>query len=378
MTESLEYQKEHGMLWQQVYQVMEGSPEQIATFIQQNDSDYWGKSPTDLAKNIREDLFEAEQYVAYRDTVTTELNTMANLLANQGLDSEWDNFGKMMSESKEYKDAWNRLSDDQKNNLKAIYAEELRNSGDPNAAAREVWESQLAIDYGITKKKEEPATMTAPEIATAPTAAGGGGNGSEGWVRTGNETGWKYDDNQHWIEYEVRNAKGELKWWKKNKGTHVKSQYDDDGTKKYFKCKTCGKEMGFIYAGGYEGVKTKRKFGSGGLVTSPTEALIGETGTEAVLNPEQTKILRENILGHSPNSLVNLLKDYNAAYKGLSSNTYDSISNNSYGGVIEHAEVNVHVDKLANGYDAAQAGDDIMREMLNIARKTGAQNRVGR
>ena len=378
MTESLEYQKEHGMLWQQVYQVMEGSPEQIATFIQQNDSDYWGKSPTDLAKNIREDLFEAEQYVAYRDTVTTELNTMANLLANQGLDSEWDNFGKMMSESKEYKDAWNRLSDDQKNNLKAIYAEELRNSGDPNAAARKVWESQLAIDYGITKKKEEPATMTAPEIATAPTAAGGGGNGSEGWVRTGNETGWKYDDNQHWIEYEVRNAKGELKWWKKNKGTHVKSQYDDDGTKKYFKCKTCGKEMGFIYAGGYEGVKTKRKFGSGGLVTSPTEALIGETGTEAVLNPEQTKILRENILGHSPNSLVNLLKDYNAAYKGLSSNTYDSISNNSYGGVIEHAEVNVHVDKLANGYDAAQAGDDIMREMLNIARKTGAQNRVGR
>lgn len=378
MTESLEYQKEHGMLWQQVYQVMEGSPEQIATFIQQNDSDYWGKSPTDLAKNIREDLFEAEQYVAYRDTVTTELNTMANLLANQGLDSEWDNFGKMMSESKEYKDAWNRLSDDQKNNLKAIYAEELRNSGDPNAAARKVWESQLAIDYGITKKKEEPATMTAPETATTPTAAGGGGNGSEGWVRTGNETGWKYDDNQHWIEYEVRNAKGELKWWKKNKGTHVKSQYDDDGTKKYFKCKTCGKEMGFIYAGGYEGVKTKRKFGSGGLVTSPTEALIGETGTEAVLNPEQTKILRENILGHSPNSLVNLLKDYNAAYKGLSSNTYDSISNNSYGGVIEHAEVNVHVDKLANGYDAAQAGDDIMREMLNIARKTGAQNRVGR
>lgn len=99
---------------------------------------------------------------------------------------------------------------------------------------------------------------------------------------------------------------------------------------------------------------------------------------EAVINAEQTKILRENILGHSPNSLVNLLKDYNAAYKGLSSNTYDSISNNSYGGVIEHAEVNVHVDKLANGYDAAQAGDDIMREMLNIARKTGAQNRVGR
>ena len=126
-------------------------------------------------------------------------------------------------------------------------------------------------------------------------------------------------------------------------------------------------------------VGTVKKFGSGGLVTSPTHALIGETGKpEAVLNPEQTRILRENILGNTPNSLVNLLKDYNTAYRGLSSNTYDSISNNTYGGVIEHAEVNVHVDKLANNYDAAQAGEDIMREMLNIARKTSAQNRVGR
>jgi len=38
----------------------------------------------------------------------------------------------------------------------------------------------------------------------------------------------------------------------------------------------------------------------------------------------------------------------------------------------------MHVDQLANSYDAARAGDDVMREMLNIARKTNAKNRIGR
>lgn len=442
MTESLEYQKEHGMLWQQVYEVMAGSPEQIATFIQQNNSDYWGKSPTDLTKSIREDLFEAEQYVAYRDTVTSELKTMANLLTNQGLDSEWDNFGKMMSESKEYKDAWNRLSDDQRNNLKAIYAEELRNSGDPNAAARKVWESQLAIDYGITKKKEEPTAAVTPGAVTTPATTGGGGNGGKSKKGENGGTLKDFYESQneytHW--HEIRecfndgtqntvsgtveahtfknnvctkcNYKKEAGWTQAGADQALKEL--EQSTETRFKYKWNGKEYDTADAAksartNYintlqsqlsstqipESVKSEiRKilnsnavkyiesiaYKNGGMNYTTGPAILHGTKSkpEAVINAEQTKILRENILGHSPNSLVNLLKDYNAAYKGLSSNTYDSISNNSYGGVIEHAEVNVHVDKLANGYDAAQAGDDIMREMLNIARKTGAQNRVGR
>jgi len=100
---------------------------------------------------------------------------------------------------------------------------------------------------------------------------------------------------------------------------------------------------------------------------------------EAVLNAEQTRILRDNILSNRPDSLISLLKSYNEAYHGLSSSAYDSITSNiDNSTIIEHAEVNVHVDKLANNYDAEKAGDDIMRQMLNIARKTKAQNRVGR
>jgi len=65
---------------------------------------------------------------------------------------------------------------------------------------------------------------------------------------------------------------------------------------------------------------------------------------ESVLTPEQTSILRNEILGSNRNSLMNLLLDFRNAYEGLGESTYNSISNSSNGVVIEHAEVNMHVD----------------------------------
>lgn len=127
-------------------------------------------------------------------------------------------------------------------------------------------------------------------------------------------------------------------------------------------------------------IKVKTKMATGGLITKPTHALIGETGKpEAVLNPEQTRILRNNILSSRPDSLVSLLKSYNEAYHGLSASTYDSISNNTNNAtVIERAEVNLHVAQLANDYDSKRAANTIMDEMLRIAAKQGATSSVRR
>ena len=99
---------------------------------------------------------------------------------------------------------------------------------------------------------------------------------------------------------------------------------------------------------------------------------------EAIFNAKQTQILRDNILSNRPNSLINLLKSYNQAYKGLSQSTYDSIQNTSSTTTIEHAEVNLSVEKLANDYDSKRAADTIMEEMLRIASKTSANNSVRR
>ena len=105
---------------------------------------------------------------------------------------------------------------------------------------------------------------------------------------------------------------------------------------------------------------------------------IGEQGTEAIFTAEQTQILRENILSDRPSSLISLLKSYNEAYRGLSQSTYDSISDNSNSVTIERAEVNMNVAKIADDYDAQRAGEEALSKMLEIARKTTANNRIGR
>jgi len=98
---------------------------------------------------------------------------------------------------------------------------------------------------------------------------------------------------------------------------------------------------------------------------------------EGVLNPEQTSILRNEILGSHKNSLMNLLLDFRDAYEGIGESTYKSI-NTDNGVIIEHAEVNMDVKQMASDYDVARAGEGVMQKMLDIARKTKIQNRVGR
>jgi hypothetical protein len=46
---------------------------------------------------------------------------------------------------------------------------------------------------------------------------------------------------------------------------------------------------------------------------------------ESVLTPQQTAILRNEILGSKPNSLMNLLMDFHAAYSDLNETTYTNI-----------------------------------------------------
>ena len=119
------------------------------------------------------------------------------------------------------------------------------------------------------------------------------------------------------------------------------------------------------------------KKASGGYVDHGIYEL-GEQGTETVLTAEQTKVLRDNILSNRPNSLLSLLKSYNEGYDGIADSTKSitPVEDNSV--TIEQAIVEMHVSKIANDYDAQRAGEQALEKMLTIARKTSAQNRIGR
>jgi hypothetical protein len=60
MTESLEYQKEHGLLWEEVYEVMSKSEEEIFEFIKSNGHDWESMSALDTEQHTEDIMFMIE------------------------------------------------------------------------------------------------------------------------------------------------------------------------------------------------------------------------------------------------------------------------------------------------------------------------------
>jgi len=79
MTETLEYQKEYGLLWSEVYDVMSHSAAQITSFIMNGNSEFWAKSPLGSANSTNETLFKAEQWVGFREDMTDVTTDVAAL-----------------------------------------------------------------------------------------------------------------------------------------------------------------------------------------------------------------------------------------------------------------------------------------------------------
>ena len=297
--EALEYEKAHGLLWDQVYQVMAKTPEEITSFITENNSEFWSKSETSFGQDVRQIKFEAEQWKAFsKDGDITTL-------------------------------------------ISSIEAEVTK-------------ESKAEAE----KKSQTEGTKT--EEGTQPV---GGKKTDGGKTDHGGVDHYQYNSNDANTHRKIPVYKD---GWT-GTGSNEAHSFVSPGSGNRQVCKLCGYYID-------RDVRV-RAYDNGGIITEDQMALVH--ANESVLTPEQTAILRNDILGSKPNSLMNLLMDFRNAYAGLGDNTYNT--NNTQGGItFEHAEVNVHVDKLANGYDAARAGDDIMKEMLNIARKTSAQNRIRR
>ena len=345
MEETLAYEKEHGILWQEVYAVMSESPEYIAEFIMKNTKEYWGQSATEYEKSFTEELFKAQQWGEFRDNTGNIYD-----LLNKYLNPE-------------------------------------------EAEAPTISDEEIGGNTGAS--------------APAPAGSGGGGGGGNGKKSKEEYIYTKIDDTYHMKKklqsdgtYKdvgkekhrynngrcvcganaINYAKGPISDSYANAivdnsakaaQTQTKTVITPQSTLKPTTTTTANTLLDTLNK-----LKIKKK-ASGGY-TGHGLYEIGEQGTEAIFTAEQTQILRENILSDRPSSLISLLKSYNEAYRGLSQSTYDSISDNSNSVTIERAEVNMNVAKIADDYDAQRAGEEALSKMLEIARKTTANNRIGR
>ena len=150
---------------------------------------------------------------------------------------------------------------------------------------------------------------------------------------------------------------------------HMKSEKLSNGT-----FKDRGKEKHNFVDGkcsrcGYSALKLNK----GPINDKFANALVSNQETQDLLSSEKA-LLQHKSIDISQSALAS----FQSAYKGLSSNAYDSIQNNSNKTTIERAEVNLNIDKLANDYDAKRAADTVMDEMLRLASKTIVNNSVRR
>jgi hypothetical protein len=100
MEETLAYEKEHGLLWEQVYEVMAKTPEEITAFILENTADEWAKSPLSSTEGANDWIFKTEQWTSFRDDIHgiyDSLNAAWNIFGesmNEMFGSDWENLDK--------------------------------------------------------------------------------------------------------------------------------------------------------------------------------------------------------------------------------------------------------------------------------------------
>ena len=338
LTESLEYQKENGLLWQEVYDMMNSwTPEKMLQFIEDFTKTY--KENSDLQNS--EDSKNAFKELQIWDAKRT----------SDKRNGDWaDYYSKLDKRFDSVKEDNAGLAQDA---FARGYGEGGRTAAE--AAANAVFEEAL----------KKAANGFKPD-----------GNGN------GNTSGGNAEDNT---------VKGDATF--KNKNYKVYS-YDDATTdKKGFVIYGNGKNVSFkvhdeqggrILISGTDGKGQKIdkrwvpkryfQYANGGLVDYTGPAWVDGTKAkpEAFLSAEDTRLLKSKIFSNSAYSLRSTLE----AIENLGK-TFANVSTGENSGQsinIEKLEVAIQPGVISSDYDAKRAGEMALEEMVRIARKT--TNRV--
>lgn len=413
--EVLEYQKTYGLLWQQVYDQMVKSPQEIADFIKNNTEAFWGASPVKSAEDLDDVLYSAQKWQNYRDgilgdsgdSISNKVKIIADsILTNDGK-KEWENFVAALNQT-----YGKDFTNDEE--LLNAYLAKYKETSDPNQAA-------AAAKAILQARGTKTAAQEAAEAAAAAqgVAASSGGSGSGGKSNSIEEY---YD----WDAPDKRDASA-AKLAQYNSGTYdfsadqakiaenrKKTQNAIDAfAAKKAEYKKQQKQLNRVRATGNAFAKGTLlgELGPEAWIANGKFHIAGQYGAEMVnlpddaivFNHQQTaRLLRTGKAGRGNaingedaalgnkerNSYISTFWDQVARNRAsmesinypsyATSSSLEHISNELQNNntneaiTIEHAEVNMNVEQLANDYDAKRAGEQALQEMLRIARKGSA------
>lgn len=400
MEETLEYQKEHGLLWAEVTQIMRGTPEQIMDFIKTYTPSYQSNSELQISEDLRELKGSVEQWVAYQMDKLLEEETTHN----------WDNY--VESAHKRYEAIW---TDENVAKAQAAFAEEYAISADPNRAGAmadlvfgklldEYFQEHPEKDpknaqYVVKPAEDEENTNTnkplmpwsdngieaispfqeeADKLAgynrTTGQAVSNSRKSGSGKKKTNNDILYSWIDPStgkitHGTDEEYQKLQTGIKynnWLTSN-----------DYINRFQSLLATGMSPSAAqdYLRKYYNNKNGTSFASGGSVdfTGPAMLHGSKTDPEYVLNAAETHMWKDRILG-GHNSLTSSLLNLNDMVQGiLAVSNGASNANTTDGGIIiENASVNMNAT-ISNDYDARRAGEQALDEMVKIARKSATR-----
>ena len=352
MTEALEYQKENGLLWAEVYEMMNlWTPDQMLQFIEE------------FTKSYKEDSDLQNQEKSKETQKQTEI---------------WDAGKDREEREKAWSDYYNSLSD-YSEEFKKEHAEgakiafdEAYNKEGLDAAKKAADDYYKKVDSQEEKNPEETGEEKEPEETIPPetetskeTEKKGDSSGS-----AGKKTSYKRGDSGEIVRkiQETLNRRA-------GKNFLVTDGIFGAATEnavKSFQRDMQLKEDGIV------GAQTLKKLGitafkTGGLVDFTGPAWVDGTKSkpEAFLSASDTAMLKSKIFSNSDGSLKALV----AALEEITNNTSRySTETNSEQIIIQNAQVNIQPGTISNDYSARRAGEMALEEMVKIARKT--TNRV--
>lgn len=183
MTETLEYQKENGLFWPEVTQIMQQSPEEIMNFIQTYKPDYRSDSELQIEEHLRQLRNIVEQWTTRRDdpnaldvngNITETPNDIYSMYSNWYMNTAYRQFSTtLFSENYAERDQLNQDA------INAFYETwnrtgDLRSAQDAAAAVFQSHEDRLS-------ENDRNNHLWQVEDRTNPPGGGTGGNGgSEG------------------------------------------------------------------------------------------------------------------------------------------------------------------------------------------------------
>ena len=342
--DALEYEKENGVIWSKVYEIMQGTDAEILNFMQGKNTEFFTKSYlqqedmlTEWSKKIGI-YTEERQRQNYTSEAIKSFNSIWETEQNQSLK---EGFNKADTEQQE---AWKREYND-------TYSTK-RLEGRTHEEALALAQKELYEHIQNWLKAEEDKKKQTNSFNNSNDNNSNGSNSEQHETRT------------VWQAYGKKNSEGQRKWGPTNTNSR-------EGARQGFK-----NQYGFWP----EGVdKRIEEYAKGGIINKTGLVWVdgSKSKPERILSAEQNKILEEGLamvagrgetLKEAFNSFAsNLGSSVRAAVSNITKNT----DNSNF--TIAPGAVQLQISQLNDKYDVDDLFDDIADRLYSIAAKASGR-----